>query len=228
MRRTPLFSAAFVILLVVGCGQGPLGASPGAPSVPGTSVATPSLSASAETPGSTPGSTPSRPDASDAPTIPDPATALDVSKTVEKALLASFASPSGRIWCAIYATDALCHFPYDFTSTIPDSDEVCPELGLDVTGVSVGLGDAEYFCSGDPAADPRVENSDSVATIGWWKDTGWPSAEVDGQKVATLPYGKALVAGDYVCASATNGITCANTTSGKGFRMARAGVTFIP
>ena len=162
------------------------------------------------------------------PNVPDPSTALDVSKTVAKAGFASFASPSGKIWCAIYADYALCHFPTDYAGTIPSSKKVCPDdVELDVTGVMVDRKTVNYFCSGDPEANPALEDSDSVASTGWWKATGWPSVELDGRKLATLPYGKALARGQFVCASATTGVTCANTEIRKAFEMSRSGATRI-
>jgi hypothetical protein len=213
--------AILVILAATGCGQTSPSASAPTASAAGTGAAT-----SAPTPSVTGSS--ATPTASDMPTVPDPSTALDVTKTVRAAGFASFASPSGEIWCAIYGSDALCHFPYDFSGKIPSSTKVCPdENELDVTGVMVDGSGADYFCSGDPEANPQLEDSDSAASTGWWKATGWPSVKLDGQKLATVPYRKAVVSGDYVCASATSGVTCANTSTGKGFRVARAGVAFI-
>lgn len=229
MRRTPLLGAVLLILLAAGCGQSPPGGSPGptsgSTSGPGATASASSPSASASVPAS-PGATPSQA-VSEPPTVPDASSALDVSATVDAAGFASFASPSGKIWCALYDSNALCHFPYDFTGKIPSWKTICPDEELDVTGVIVEAKGPHYFCSGDPQSMPQLQDSDSAETTGWWKATGWPSVTLDGQKLATLPYGKALVVGDYVCASATNGMTCANTATGKGFRMARAGVTFI-
>ena len=37
----------------------------------------------------------------------------------------------------------------------------------------------------------------------------------------------ALSHGRYLCASETNGVTCADTRSGRGFRVARAGVVLF-
>ncbi len=220
MRRIPEFSAVVVLLLCAGCGQGQAGA----PSVP---IPTASVRASAGPSASTPSVSSSASPSPAGPSVPDTSGALDVSRTVKDAGFASFASPSGKIWCAIYDEDALCHFPYDFTGKIPSWKKVCPDEDLDVTGVEVQAKGADYFCSGDPEADPRLEDSDAVGSTGWWKPTGWPSVKLDDHLLATLPYGKSLVAGDYICASATNGVTCANTATGKGFRMARAGVGFI-
>lgn len=136
---------------------------------------------------------------------------------------ADFASPSGRIWCGLTAEDALCHFPRGFWGTIPSGEEVCPGEGLDVTGVAVTASGTTYFCSGDPSAFP-VRGQDSVA---WHTATGYPWVAYDGFTLAVLPYGKALRHGAFVCASAENGVTCAHRTTGRGFRIALAGVDFF-
>jgi hypothetical protein len=136
---------------------------------------------------------------------------------------AHFASPSGRIWCALYDDWALCHFPRGMKMTqVPTSEEVCPGEGLDVTGVSI-LKKANYFCSGDAQSLPQTNGS----YVGWWKGTGLPSVKYEGQRLAVLPYGKKLARKGYVCASEKSGVTCGNVATGKGFRISLAGVTFI-
>jgi hypothetical protein len=156
-----------------------------------------------------------------AATMPDPAAALDVSAHD----FADFASPTGRIWCGVHADTALCHFPSGMDSSkVPTSSKVCPGEHLDVTGVSVGTsGRASYFCSGDPEALPQVGSE----TTAWWTSTGFPSVAYDGFTLAVLPYDKAIAHAPFACLSARAGVTCANTVTGKGFTVARAGVTLI-
>jgi hypothetical protein len=84
----------------------------------------------------------------------------------------------------------------------------------------------EYFCSGDPSAFPAL-NSGSGDGLQWFAKTGFPTVKRDGFVLATLPYGKKLASGSFVCLSETTGVTCANTKAGIGFKMAKAGVTFI-
>lgn len=176
----------------------------GSPTVPD---GTPSASASATS------------TATASPTVPDPAAAIDVSNFGG----AHFASPSGRIWCAVADGWALCHFPKGMKMTkVPKPSKVCPDDGLDVTGISVDA-KASFFCSGDPAAFPVV-GDDSTK---WWKKTGFPSVKYDGTKFAVLPYGQALKYDHFVCLSEKAGVTCANTETGAGFRVALAGVTLI-
>lgn len=205
---------ATLAVLLAGC------ATPGTKWTPGPIVtidATPSATASASV---TPSASPSASSTEvGPPTVPDPADAIDVSSYGR----AHFASPSGRIWCAVEDGWALCHFPNGMKmSTVPKSSEVCPDDGLDVTGISVDAA-TSFFCSGDPAAFPKVGD----ASTKWWKTTGFPSVKYDGTKFAVLPYGKKLVYDHFICESEKAGVTCANTDTGAGFRVALAGVTLI-
>ena len=191
--------------------------------VPPATVAVPGTpSAGSGSPSATPsrsGPDPSQP-GTPATSVPPAAGAIDVARYAS----ADFASPSGRIWCGLHADVALCHFPFgDFQGKVPDSEEVCPEVGLDVTGIQVTGKGSEYFCSGDPSAWPvRGEKQ-----VDWHKGTGFPFVTFDGQRLATLPYGRALKHGRYLCRSEITGVTCANTSTGRGFRVARAGVVLF-
>jgi len=154
------------------------------------------------------------------PTVPDAAGALDVS-TYESA---HFASPTGRIWCALAGDWALCHFPRGMNmSKVPKPSKVCPGAGIDVTGVSVTTEGVDYFCSGGAESLPQANGT----YTSWWKSTGYPSVTYDGQKMATLPYGRKLVDGELICLSEKSGITCGNLTSRRGFKISRSGVTFL-
>ena len=189
---------------------------------PSPTVAVPASPTAGSTSAPPPQPSTSRPGPSEpgTPSVPPASGAIDVAKHAS----ADFASPSGRIWCGLHADVALCHFPFgDYQGKIPDSEDVCPGVGLDVTGVQVTAAGSDYFCSGDPSAWP-VHGSTQVA---WQKDTGFPFVKFDGQTLATLPYGRALSHGRYLCASETNGVTCADTRSGHGFRVARAGVVLF-
>ena len=63
--------------------------------------------------------------------------------------------------------------------------------------------------------------------VQWRAGTGFPYVTYDGQRLATLPYGRSLRHGNYACRSETNGVTCVNVRTGRGFRMARAGVVLF-
>jgi hypothetical protein len=203
------FLAVAVLLVTAGCAV----PAPGLPSGGPTSVVSVSP----------PVASPSTPTASPppaAPKVPDTVGGLDVSAYD----VSMFASPSGAIWCAIQKDTAWCHFPSDFKGKIPSSSKVCPEEMLDVTGVSVGT-KVEYFCSGDPTAFPDKTNAGSG--LDWFAGTGFPWVKKDGFTLATLPYGKKLVAGSFVCLSENTGVTCGNSATGVGFKMAKAGVTIL-
>lgn len=204
------------MFLILGLFTVTAGCSPAAPvTTPATPSASPVVSTSASPTTVTPTPTPT------SPALPDASGALDVSSHE----LSAFASPSGAIWCAVSSKGAWCHFPADFKGKIPSSKKICPEEMLDVTGIAVTKTVA-YFCSGDPTAFPSTENAGG--DIDWWQGTGYPTVKYNGFTVVTLPYGKKMAAGNFVCLSAKNGVTCANTAAGIGFRMARAGVTILP
>lgn len=198
------------ILITSGC-AGTSASPPSVTTLPSTSVVAPSASASV-----TPSAlvTPSA-----APTVPVATGALDVSTWK----VSMFASPSGKIWCAIQKDAAWCHFPSDFKGKIPSSKKICPKEQLDVTGVAVGK-KVEYFCSGDPTAYPAV---DSDYGLEWFAGSGYPTVKYSGLVLATLPYQEKLADGSFVCLSQTTGVTCGDMNTGLGFTMARAGVTFI-
>jgi hypothetical protein len=179
-----------------------------------TTTDTPSISApSAHS--SVTASAPS-PSASSA-TLPDATSAVDAGKWD----YASFVSPSGTIVCGMYAEGARCDLPEGFAGKVPTSAEACSEANLDVTSVSVG-DTANYACAGDPAGFATVGTDETK----WWAKTGFGSVTVDGKKLATLPYGKKLKFGDFVCLSQSDGVTCANTKKLIGFKLAKAGVIF--
>lgn len=200
----------------------PTGTATTSPAATASGITTaPTTSAPAVTTSAPPVTTSAPPVTTSAPAGPSvPAVAA---RDVSAWRKADFASPSGRIWCGLTAEDALCHFPRGFWGTIPSGEEVCPGEGLDVTGVAVTASGTTYFCSGDPSAFP-VRGQDSVA---WHTATGYPWVAYDGFTLAVLPYGKALRHGAFVCASAENGVTCAHRTTGRGFRIALAGVDFF-
>lgn len=204
------------MFLILGLFTITAGCSPAAPvPTPSTPSTSPAVSTSTAPTAATAKPTPS------APVLPDAVGALDVSSHE----LSAFASPSGAIWCAVSSKGAWCHFPADFKGKIPSSKKICPEEMLDVTGIAVTKTVA-YFCSGDPTAFPSTENVGG--DIDWWQGTGYPKVKYNGFTLVTLPYGKKMAAGKFVCLSAKDGVTCANTTAGVGFRMARAGVTILP
>ena len=226
MRARALFVVALFALSGCAVGQSPSAPSPASPSDIAASTApvssppaTPSASTgpSSASPTPSPVKTTAKPPAK--PTVPNASGAVNVTSFGQ----AHFASPTGRIWCAMDEDGTLCHFPRGMKMTkVPTSDEVCPGEGLDVTGVNVS-DEVGYFCSGGVESLPQTDGDYTE----WWRSRGWPSVNYDGWTLATLPYGKKLRLGDFVCESQNVGITCGNPMTGQGFRVALAGVSLI-
>jgi len=189
--------------------------------LPGATTSASPVVPVATTPAATSPSLPTSPTPTPTPsaTFPTADGALDVGAFDS----AHFASPTGRIWCALYEDWTLCHFPAGMDySAVPKASKVCPGAELDVTGVSVQH-DAEYFCSGGVEALPQTDGM----YVDWWRSTGFGSVRYEGFKLAVLPYGQKLKKGDFLCQSEKSGITCVNLDSGRGFTVAKRGVTFL-
>ncbi len=202
---------AAVVLFTTGCAAATPTPSPTSPLTSPAATPSPSSSSSA--------TSAALPTPSPVPSVPVATGALDVSAWK----VSMFASPSGKIWCAIQKDAAWCHFPSDFKGKIPSSKKICPQEQLDVTGVAVGK-KVEYFCSGDPTAYPAL---DSGYGLEWFASSGYPTVKYSGLVLATLPYKEKLADGSFVCLSQTTGVTCGDMNTGLGFTMAKAGVTFI-
>ncbi|MBA3022223.1 hypothetical protein [Propionicimonas sp.] len=209
MKLSHSLAAGAALLVTAGCAITP-------PSLPSVSASAPPTASATTSASPTVATSPPVV----APTVPGAAGALDVSAYE----VSMFASPTGAIWCAVKEDSAWCHFPSGYQAKVPTSEEVCPEEQLDVTGVAVG-NKVEYFCSGDPTAFPALNNAGYG--LEWFASSGFPKVKYSDFTLATLPYGKKLADGSFVCLSEKSGITCGDTSTGIGFKMAKAGVTFI-
>lgn len=112
----------------------------------------------------------------------------------------SFLSPTKNIGCAIDATTAGCDIR-EKTWTPPPKPSSC----------EFDWGFGMYVRVGPPAVVSIACASDTVY------DTQAP----------VLAYGQSLRAGQLQCTSGTDGITCKDLTSGKGFRVSRESYTFF-
>jgi hypothetical protein len=146
----------------------------------------------------------------------DPSGAVDVG-----AFEASgFASPDGSTRCAISEYGARCDLPDGFTGTSSFDQDACPDPAQKVTGVEVAE-DTEWICDGDsPSSLPP-----GAGQAEWSKHTGFPTVKRQGSTWVTLPIGQKLIAGDFLCLSATSGITCGSVPIGAGFTITRSAVT---
>ena len=109
-----------------------------------------------------------------------------------------FVTPSGNIACVLNAGSATCAI-HSPTFTEP-ALEGCAQAGRAVIVDTTGV---QVLCPDVLADDPFA---------------GDP---------AELAYGSTTTVGTYTCTSATNGVTCVDS-SGVGFRLARASLTMLP
>lgn len=189
-------------------------------------VASPSAPEPTAGPTSASQTTPS-PDASvrDVSTVGEPAEFEDY-----QFLNNSFASPSGNLHCFINTAGAGCQATTWDAGVAPSQKKTCsdtePVLGPEVWG----SGKAAWACGSDPRSLPFLgeQGGDQVA---WWDGTFGESTPLDGDssvRLAVLPYGKTLVAGDLRCTMAEDGVTCTNTRTGHGFHASLGGVDLTP
>jgi hypothetical protein len=137
-----------------------------------------------------------------------------------------FASPSGNFHCFISSAGAGCAGEKWDKGVKPSRTKVCsdqePVLGPELWGGAA----AAWACGSDPHSLPflSAQGGDGVT---WWDATfgdSIPLPRDPSTKLAVLPYGKTLVAGDFSCSMAKDGVTCSNTLSGHGFHVSRAKV----
>jgi hypothetical protein len=114
--------------------------------------------------------------------------------------LATFALPSGNIWCTMTSTSATCTI-LQYTFTPPDLPAGCAGTVGNVLSVSAGQKALLTCVTGEPQRAP------------------------DGTTI--LEYGQASTVGEMTCHSSTNGATCRHNPTGSGFSVARGGYTFF-
>ncbi|AZI58027.1 hypothetical protein EH165_07615 [Nakamurella antarctica] len=114
-----------------------------------------------------------------------------------------FQSPSGNINCLIQTDPSYPSVRCDigeFTYAVPAHTSCGAEIGWHAGTVSIeGAGVAELGgCIGDTISDANYP---------------------------VLGYGQSVTGGNFTCASAENGMTCKNLTTGRGFRLAKSSYT---
>ncbi len=230
MRHRHRIVCGFALLcLLPGCGTLPLPTPPATSGEPTQQTSQASPTSQSPTPASDP--TPRTESTTIQPPSDEPKVeVLDASRWSS----IDFASPSGRIVCTMSGDPefegATCGLPTSLmmgeSGWVPAAEEICPEdaESISVTQVWVGPERAEWQCAGGIAAWPAPD-SDRVE----WARSGFGtvirSEETGDQRFMSLPYGKALKNGEYVCESRETGVTCKNG-SGVGFRVNKAGVKF--
>lgn len=190
--RAPGLAAPIALLLAIfvlaGCGGGTGGATPSTTTVTITPTVTPAPSKATST--TTPPPTP--------PQSYDQAVQHLATGTTDPARTTSFTSPSGNIYCDIYAGSPVRGCELRSGRIAPPTADYCGRGG----GGAKDIGRVQFSVSGPTA----VCNSDSIVTTG----------------AAPLKYGSVAVAGSIACISESIGVTCLDSGTKKGFFLARS------
>jgi hypothetical protein len=143
-----------------------------------------------------------------------------------------FASPTGNLHCFISRAGAGCSGE-KWDKGVKPSRKSCGSEGV-VMGPEVwGSAAAAWACGTDPHSFPYLGKGPDAGGEGvaWWDETfgdSIPSPSAPSVRLAVLPYGKTLVAGDFSCSMARDGVTCSNALTGHGFHVSRAKVDLQP
>jgi hypothetical protein len=160
-----------------------------------------------------------QPPAPSAPAASAPAPAADV-RTVSGNT--AFATPSGRIVCAMTPTYGVR----------------CDYIGTDLqwklkatncefysgTSLSVGKSGPVPSCISDAIGDLPSRPEETS-----WYRSGDPTTKLPNSTMVlrALPYGSAIQVTGFRCDSQTSGVTCVNTSTGRGFFMSRESYRFL-
>ncbi len=158
-----------------------------------------------------------RPSVSPSPE-PDPLDATDA-LDVSAHEVNAFTSPSGEITCMISVDGARCDLPAGYSGALPNAEDVCPGSTLPPSALVV-TDDSGWICADDVATVPEPHRPSTQ----WWQHTGFPTVTRAGRTRVTLPVGKKLIAGDFLCLSRPGDITCGNLAIGAGFTLTRESV----
>lgn len=180
-----------------------------------------SASGSSTPPGSTATGTGSAGGAKTASGPVAPTASLDADAIVITGDMAAFLTPSGNTACVVRAESVTCQI--DQLDFEPDADDVvesarerCRPEKADAMTVVVG-GDPGWTCVHDELADSTTRDIG-----GGWVTGKIGAKEGSGRSArAVLPYGSSLRLGEMECASDETGISCEDTTTGRGFTLAR-------
>jgi hypothetical protein len=104
------------------------------------------------------------------------------------------------------------------TSSVPDFFSPSMNIGCELDFGRTGVPDAAYCQTFTPP------QSVTMSTDGTYKTcTGDNCVGNPGMDTPTLAYGQASQVGPFLCLSSPAGVTC--TVSGRGFEIARSGIT---
>lgn len=139
-----------------------------------------------------------------------------------------FTSPSGRIKCALTSRMAQCGIE-DSVWAYPDpasQENICGTTDYGVVALAVAQ-KVGWSCGGGQPWMPGLR-----ANQEWFVPLKWPLGPAEDlgagrDHAAAIPYGKAVKIGDIMCSSKSTGMTCANTSTGAAFTIAREKFEFV-
>lgn len=134
---------------------------------------------------------------------------------------ASFAMPSGNIQCVIRVDSAVCQIAQKEFE--PAEVDLSSEALGDCTTATA---DALTLLAGEFAAwtcmSETIRGQAALDRGGWWAGDGIGETEqIEGTRLAVLPYGGAVQLGNMICRSESAGVSCQTTDGGHGFSLAR-------
>ena len=135
---------------------------------------------------------------------------------------AAFVLPTGNIACVLTSESATCQI--DEKSYSVSQDEMVPDL---VGPCDPAEADAMRTIAESGAWTCVAEDLIGAASLtagGWWEpEVDRDTLEVDGIRVAVLPYGERIQVGPVWCESSEAGVTCANPElNGRRFQLSRS------
>lgn len=122
----------------------------------------------------------------------------------------AFASPSGRLMCAVGADAIACSDGGPGGVRPPANEAAYCGVPADLYGIN-GIqirATVGWSCGGGVPVWPVADQQR------WWAGRGLPSVPVSGTAFAVLPYGYALRSGRFACVSRADGVTCRNSVTG--------------
>lgn len=149
-----------------------------------------------------------------APVPPERSVSVDGSTITVEGDRAAFLLPSGNIACLVTAETATCQV-HDKNFTPGSGDLVSDTVGActaeEADAMRTVEESAAWTClDEDLRATARLDQG------GWWEpEVDRDTLEVDGHRVAVLPYGESIAVGSVSCSSTENGVVCRNPDAGN-------------
>lgn len=141
---------------------------------------------------------------------------------------AAFVSPTGNIACLLTDETATCQI-YDKTYS-PNPGDMVPDVvgpctAAEADAMRLVEVSAAWTCVGE---DAPLTSAARLDQGGWWEpEVDRDTLEIDGARVAVLPYTQTLRVGPVSCTSQETGVTCSNPElNNRRFQLSRTSYAF--